>query len=177
MQVADRSASAVEIHAQMWAGVRQAPLVRHLDVVLKPLARPELGEIRIDDAELAIGRAEQPFASYGNGILNMLSRRHARIFRKEGFVYLADLESRNGTTVNRVAVGHAPCQLRDGDEICFGGALSYRVQITPRSRPEGRLTLTLTPKSSWKPTTHRWRPSLRSHRICTSWQPHGNDPN
>ena len=131
----------------MWAGVRQAPLARHLDVVLKPLSRPELGEIRIDDAVFAIGRTEQPFASYGNDILNMLSRRHARIFREDGFVYLADLESRNGTTVNRVAVGRAPCKLRDGDEICFGGALSYRVQITPRIRPEGSLTLTLTPKS------------------------------
>jgi membrane fusion protein, multidrug efflux system len=147
MQVADRSASAVEIHAQMWAGFRPAPLARHLDVVLKPLSRPELGEIRIDDAVFAIGRTEQPFASYGNDIINLLSRRHARIFRKDGFVYLADLESRNGTTVNRVAIGRAPSKLRDGDEICFGDALSYRVQITPRTRPEGSLTLTLTPKS------------------------------
>jgi pSer/pThr/pTyr-binding forkhead associated (FHA) protein len=132
----------------MWADVRQAPLVRDLDVVLKPLSRPELGEIRIDEAVFAIGRTERPFASYGNEILNMLSRRHARIFREDGFVYLADLESRNGTTVNRVAVGRAaPCQLRDGDEICFGGALSYRVQITSRNRPEVSLTLTLTPQS------------------------------
>ena len=147
MQVAERWESAVEIDATVWAGVKQAPSVRHLDVVLKPLSRPELGEICIDDAVFAIGRTEQPFVSYGNEILNMLSRRHARIFRQDGFVYLADLESRNGTTVNRVGVGHAPCQLRDGDEICFGGALSYRVQITPRTRPEVSLTLTLTPQS------------------------------
>ena len=149
MQVADRRVSAVEVDATIWAGVKQAPSVRHLDVVLKPLSRPELGEICIDDAVFAIGRTEQPFASYGNDLLNMLSRRHARIFREDGFVYLADLESRNGTTVNRVAVGHSPCQLRDGDEICFGGALSYRVQIAPRIRPKGTsLTLTLTPESS-----------------------------
>jgi pSer/pThr/pTyr-binding forkhead associated (FHA) protein len=148
MQVADRRVSAVEVDATIWAGVKQAPSVRHLDVVLKPLSRPELGEIRIDDAVFAIGRTEQPFASYGNDLLNMLSRRHARIFRQDGFVYLADLESRNGTTVNRVAVGHSPCQLRDGDEICFGGALSYRVQIASRIRPGGsNLTLTLTPES------------------------------
>lgn len=148
MQVADRRVSAVEVDATIWAGVKQAPSVRHLDVVLKPLSGPELGEIRIDDAVFAIGRTEQPFASYGNDLLNMLSRRHARIFRQDGFVYLADLESRNGTTVNRVAVGHSPCQLRDGDEICFGGALSYRVQIASRIRPGGsNLTLTLTPES------------------------------
>src|ERR1700738_1391667 len=148
MQVADRSESAGKIDATMWAGVKQAPLVRHLDVVRSPFSRPELGEIRIDDDVFAIGRTEQPFSSYGSDILNMLSRRHARIFREDGFVYLADLESRNGTTVNCVGVGHAPCQLRDGDEICFGGALSYRVQITPRTGPErSSLTLTLTPKS------------------------------
>jgi pSer/pThr/pTyr-binding forkhead associated (FHA) protein len=148
MQVADRRESAVEIDATKWAGVKQAPSVRHLDVVLKPLSRPELGEIRIDDAVFAIGRTEQPFASYGSDILDVLSRRHARIFREGAFIYLADLESRNGTTLNRVGVGHTPCQLRDGDEICFGGELSYRVQITPRTRPEASsLTLTLTPES------------------------------
>jgi pSer/pThr/pTyr-binding forkhead associated (FHA) protein len=147
MRVAERWESAVEFDATIWAGVRQAPLVRDLDVVLTPMSRPELGEIRIDEAVFAIGRTERPFASYGNEILNMLSRRHARIFREDGFVYLADLESRNGTTVNRVAVERAPSQLRDGDEICFGGTLSYRVQITPRNRPGVSLTLTLTPQS------------------------------
>jgi pSer/pThr/pTyr-binding forkhead associated (FHA) protein len=131
----------------MWSGVRQAPAVRHLDVILKPLSRPELGEIRIDAAVFSIGRVEQPFESYGNDVLNMLSRRHASIFRKEGFVYLVDLQSRNGTTVNRTGIGHEPCQLRDGDEICFGGSLSYRIQITPRLRPEGTVTLMLTPES------------------------------
>jgi pSer/pThr/pTyr-binding forkhead associated (FHA) protein len=151
MHVAERSASGVQDNETKWAGAIQAPpSVVHLDVVLKPLSRPELGEIRIDDAVFAIGRSEQPFASYGSDILAMLSRRHARMFRENGFVYLADLESRNGTTVNRVAVRQAPCQLRDGDEICFGGALSYRAQITPRalkSRIEGGLMLTLTPES------------------------------
>src|ERR1700738_3108580 len=147
MQVADRSESAGKIDATMWAGVKQAPLVRHLDVVRSPFSRPELGEIRIDDDVFAIGRTERPFASYGNEILNMLSRRHARIFREDGFVYLADLESRNGTTVNGAGVGRTPCQLRDGDEICFGGTLSYRVQIAPRTRSEVSPTLTLTPES------------------------------
>jgi pSer/pThr/pTyr-binding forkhead associated (FHA) protein len=147
MQVDDRSASAEQIHAQMGAGFRQAPSARHLDVVLKPVSRPELGEIRIDDDVFAIGRTEPPFASYGSDVLNMMSRRHARIFRRDGFVYLADLGSRNGTTVNRVAVGRAHCKLRDGDEISFGGTLLYRAQITPRARPQGSLTLTLTPKS------------------------------
>jgi pSer/pThr/pTyr-binding forkhead associated (FHA) protein len=148
MQVDDRSASAAKNHSQEWAGFRQAPLARYLDVVLKPLSRPELGEIRIGDAVFAIGRTEQPFASYPSDVLNMMSRRHAHIFRKDGFVCLTDLESRNGTTVNRIEVGRAYCKLRDGDEICFGGTLSYRVQITPGTRREESLTLTLKPKSA-----------------------------
>jgi pSer/pThr/pTyr-binding forkhead associated (FHA) protein len=147
MQVDDRSASAVQIYRQMSAALRKAPSVTHLDVVLKPLSRPELGEIRIEDTVLAIGRTEQPFASYGSDVVNMMSRRHAHIFHKDGFVYLADLESRNGTTVNRAEVGRAHCELHDGDEICFGGTLSYRVQITTRIRSEKSMTLTLTPKS------------------------------
>jgi len=147
MRAADRPVSTVENDATMWAGVRQAPAIRHLDVVLKPLSRPDLGEISVEAAVFAIGRIEEPFDSYGNDVLNMLSRRHASLFRKEGFVYLVDLQSRNGTTVNRVGIGHEPCQLRDGDEICFGGSLSYRIQITPRVRPEGSLTLKLTPES------------------------------
>ncbi|KQV87957.1 FHA domain-containing protein [Rhizobacter sp. Root1221] len=123
-----------------------------LDIVLKPLSRPELGEIRIDGSVFAVGRTEQPFASYAHDILEMLSRRHARIFCEEGVVYLADLDSRNGTTVNRAAIAQVPCRLRDGDEVCFGGVLSYRVEIVPRARnprstAEG-FSLTLTPAST-----------------------------
>ena len=123
------------------------PSAAHPDIVLKPVSRPELGEIRIDADDFCIGRTEQPFASYGAGVANMLSRRHACIFSKDGSVFLRDLESRNGTSVNHVGVGRAPCELRDGDEICFADTLSYRVQIASLTRPEGSLTLTLTPES------------------------------
>jgi len=123
-----------------------------LDIVLKPLSRPELGEIRIAGSMFAVGRTEQPFASYEQDILEMLSRRHARIFCEEGVVYLADLDSRNGTTVNRAVIAQTPCQLRDGDEVCFGGVLSYRVEIAPRAATLGRSTdgfsLTLAPASA-----------------------------
>jgi len=124
----------------------QAPLNHDLDVVLKPLS-PELGEIRISDGVFPVGRNEQPFASYAPDIQVMLSRRHARIFIEGGAAYLADLESRNGTTVNRVGVQHKPARLEDGDEVCFGGVLTYRVQVASRAaaaRPQG-FTLTLTP--------------------------------
>ena len=81
-----------------------------------------------------MGRTEQPFATYEDDFVVMLSRRHARIFCEDGVVYVADLDSRNGTTVNRAAVGQSPCRLRDGDEVCFGGVLSYRVEIAPRAQ-------------------------------------------
>ena len=123
-----------------------------LDIVLKPLSRPELGEIRLDGSMFAVGRTEPPFASYAHDILEMLSRRHARIFCEEGIVYLADLESRNGTTVNRAAIAQTPCRLSDGDEVCFGGVLSYRVEIAPRAGSAKRtaegFSLTLTPAST-----------------------------
>jgi pSer/pThr/pTyr-binding forkhead associated (FHA) protein len=151
MHAIDGLASELQSDETSLADAVEAPPDQQLDVVLKPLSRPGLDEIRIDDAALVVGRAEQPFASYGSDIRSMLSRQHARIFRDGGAVYLVDLRSRNGTKVNRGAVGKAPCRLRNGDEICFGGVLSYRAQIMPRaleSRAEGGLTLTLTPESA-----------------------------
>ena len=137
------------------AGAAPAAPPRAMDddigVVLKPLSRPELGDIRIADGVFAVGRNELPFAHHGPDVLAMLSRRHARFFRENGAVYLADLGSRNGTTINRIAIEQAPQQLRDGDEIGFGGVLSYRVQIGPlaqKALPPASLTLTLTPESA-----------------------------
>src|SRR5687767_3068575 len=132
MQVANRPQAGLA-GVDTGTGAMQAAMNHDLEIVLKPLSRPDLGEIRISDGVFAVGRNEQPFASYDPDILVMLSRRHARIFCEGGAVYLADLESRNGTTVNRAGVEHKPARLEDGDEVCFGGVLSYRVQLTPRA--------------------------------------------
>src|SRR6476660_3042717 len=141
------SATESALRSEVPAGASPPAAASDLDVVLKPLSRPELGEIRVDGV-LAVGRAEQPFATYKDDVVVMLSRRHARIFCEAGVVYVADLGSSNGTTVNRAAVGQSPSPLRDGDEVCFGGVLSYRVEITPRTkaRPDA-FTLTLSPAS------------------------------
>jgi len=151
MQATDRFSPGLASDEERIGGM-QATSNHDLDIVLKPLSRPELGEIRIDDSVFAVGRTEQPFASYEHDILEMLSRRHARIFCEDGVVYLADLDSRNGTTVNRAAIAQAPCRLRDGDEVCFGGVLSYRVEIAPRERNPRRtaegFSLTLAPASA-----------------------------
>ena len=134
-------------------GIRQAPAADlAFDMLLKPLSHPELDDIRIDDNLFAIGRSEAPFAAYEPAIAAELSRRHARIFSEFGAVYIADLDSKNGTTVNGVAVRRKPSKLRDGDEICFGQQLSFRLQLAAHGSPRGAaaklLSLTLTPEKS-----------------------------
>ncbi len=119
-------------------------------IVLKPISHPELGDIHIDESLFAIGRTEAPFASYAPEIVADLSRRHARIFSENGAVYIADLDSKNGTTVNGVNVRQKTSRLNDGDEIRFGQTLSYRVRLGTRSEAPARvarlLSLTLSPE-------------------------------
>ncbi|WP_427310531.1 FHA domain-containing protein [Cupriavidus sp. H39] len=121
---------------------------QEFDVFLTPVTRPELGEIRIDEALFAVGRSELPFAAYPEALAAPLSRRHARIFSEHGAVYVADLGSKNGTRVNGAAVARQPAQLSDGDEVAFGPALSFRVRLSPRApQPEPpRVALTLVPE-------------------------------
>ena len=107
------------------------------DVVLSPVAssqRPALDAIRIVDNLFAVGRSEAPFTDYPTERIARLSRRHARIFTEQGAVYVADLGSKNGTTLNGAAVRQTPAHVRAGDELCFGGELCYRVSIEPRAR-------------------------------------------
>ncbi|MDT8843224.1 FHA domain-containing protein [Paraburkholderia fungorum] len=115
----------------------RATLDATFDVVLSPVAsaqRPALDAIRIVDSLFAIGRSDPPFSDYSAERIARLSRRHARIFTEHGAVYVADLGSKNGTTLNGVAVRQAPARVRAGDELCFGGELCYRVGIEPRAR-------------------------------------------
>ncbi len=92
--------------AEVHASVGEA-----FDVVLRPLSHPELADIRIDENLFPIGRAEAPFDSCAPEAVAQLSRRHARIFTEHGAVYLADLDSKNGTSVNGVEVRQKPAQL------------------------------------------------------------------
>ncbi|MCK0509392.1 FHA domain-containing protein [Aromatoleum anaerobium] len=120
------------------------------NVLLQAVSRPELGDILIEESLFAIGRNEPPFATYDKEIVAELSRRHARVFWEGRELYVADLGSKNGTSVNGVAVGEKPSALRDGDEVCFGGVLSYRVRLVARAKKVQRagtlLSLTLTPE-------------------------------
>ncbi|MCG6868075.1 MAG: FHA domain-containing protein [Gammaproteobacteria bacterium] len=118
-----------------------------MQVRLKPVSHPELGDIIIADALFPVGRDEVPFAAYGADAVCCLSRRHARLFSENGGFYVADLGSRNGTTVNGKIVAVKPARLRQGDEICFGQHLTYRVDFPDAANdaasrgPETHLTL------------------------------------
>ncbi|WP_027800957.1 FHA domain-containing protein [Paraburkholderia dilworthii] len=115
----------------------RATIEAAFDVLLSPLAsgqRPALDAIRIVDSLFAIGRSEAPFTDYPAERIARLSRRHARVFVENGAVYVADLGSKNGTTVNGIPVRQMPARVRAGDELCFGGELCYRVSIEPRAR-------------------------------------------
>jgi pSer/pThr/pTyr-binding forkhead associated (FHA) protein len=130
---------------------RSSGTIDAFDIVLQPVSHPELGDIRIDDNLFAIGRTEPPFDAYAADLVVDLSRRHARIFCEHGAVYIADLDSKNGTTVNDVDIRQKTARLQQGDEICFGGALSYRVKLGVRAQhvpvPAARFSsLTLTPE-------------------------------
>ncbi len=123
---------------------------QEFDILLTPVSRPELGEIRIGEDLFAVGRTEAPFISYPEELTAALSRRHARIFAEHGAVYVADLGSKNGTRINGADVAGHPLRLSDGDELSFGSALSFRVRLSPRvAAPEPpHVMVTLQPERS-----------------------------
>nr|WP_307727580.1 FHA domain-containing protein [Massilia sp. ST3] len=132
----------------MAAPMRRAPGAASM-IVLEPVSHPELAPIRIDDTLFAIGRNEAPFDTYPAELAGDLSRRHARIFCEHGAVYLADLGSKNGTTVNGAAVRQSIMALRSGDLVGFGKRLSYRVELERAAQQPARArlaSLTLQPE-------------------------------
>jgi FHA domain-containing protein len=69
--------------------------------------------------EVTVGRAA------GCGIAlpdTTVSQLHARVFRRDGRLYVEDLGSTNGTYVNRVKVS-APVPLNRGDRLQVGGTV------------------------------------------------------
>ena len=124
-----------------------------MQVILKPVTHDELGEIIVKDDLFPIGRYETPFSEYDARYAEKLSRRHARIFEQDGVIYIADLGSLNGTTVNGVSVDTMPVRLQRGDEICFTGYLCYHIDIlgmsashVPEEPPTPPVQLVLKPQ-------------------------------
>lgn len=142
---------APELATNSVPAVQQTPAASpEFTLVLTCVSHPGMEDIRIEDSLFAVGRSEPPFASWESAAVARLSRRHARIFSEFGAVYIADLGSKNGTTVNGAPVRQKPLRLKDGDEIGFGGELAFRLQLGPRAVARGPasrlLSLTLTPE-------------------------------
>lgn len=125
----------------------RAPAGQPFAIVLTPLSHTGLGDIRIEDTLFPVGRAEAPFLSCPPAAIAELSRRHARIFAEHGFVYLADLGSKNGTTLNGTRVNNKIVALHNGDQLCFGRTLSYQVHIQGQgAAPATLASITLSPQ-------------------------------
>lgn len=85
--------------------------------------------LNVEEDDIVVGRAAEeatpddpvefdlsPFGAYQYGV----SRQHAIISLIDGFVYVEDLGSTNGTRINGFQLtGHQKYRLRDGDEIEF----------------------------------------------------------
>lgn len=98
-----------------------------MQIILRPVSDPRLQEIIVTGSRFAVGRNEEHFDSYDRTIVKKLSRRHARLFERDGRAFIVDLQSSNGTTVNGQQVEGEPVPLQVGDEVKFGD-LNYRVE-------------------------------------------------
>jgi pSer/pThr/pTyr-binding forkhead associated (FHA) protein len=90
--------------------------VAHLRVV-EPAA--EKGRTYDLSDEVTVGRASGCQVALTDPTVSQL---HARIFRRDGKLFVEDLGSSNGTFLNRKKIG-APTALRRGDRLAFGSTI------------------------------------------------------
>ena len=89
-----------------------------LEVVKSPFNQPvSVWKLQPEKGEYIIGRSPtndivivDPYAS----------RKHAKIFYRDGKWFIEDLGSTNGTVVNGEPVEDKPVELKDGSEIVIG---------------------------------------------------------
>ena len=79
-----------------------------MQLTLKSISHPDLKDISISSSVFSIGRGEEPFSQTSSNDVNMLSRRHAKLFFENGHFYVVDLGSKNGTKLNGESVGLTP---------------------------------------------------------------------
>ncbi len=101
-------------HTAVFAAVRPAPSSAVLNV---RRADGSTAEVALDGRPVTVGRGEDNDVVLADPAV---SRHHARFHSRQGTIVLTDLESRNGTFVNDVAIAEAI--LGPGDRVRFGGA-------------------------------------------------------
>lgn len=128
--------------------------VQQYTVVLRSASPEDFGDIPMHGGLIPIGRYEPPFDQSRSPETVRMSRRHARIFVASDSVYIVDLGSSNGTTVNGAAANKEPVRLFNNDEVIFAGQFKYTVQIPEMVRASSTLVdapglqLTLKPKTA-----------------------------
>jgi len=96
-------------------------------VVIYAPAQSDLGKRHVLHKEVtSIGRDRD------NDIVldsDSVSRRHAKVEHRDGYFYVVDLDSTNGTFVNDEAEPVTACQLRRGDQLKIGDTI-FNITIT-----------------------------------------------
>lgn len=88
-----------------------SPITRYVRKRPIILGRQETGGLTREDVDL------HPYRGRERGV----SRRHARIYARDGELYIEDLRSSNGTQLNGEPLEPLqPYQLHDGDELILG---------------------------------------------------------
>ncbi|MCG7968183.1 MAG: FHA domain-containing protein [Candidatus Thiodiazotropha taylori] len=123
-----------------------------MKVTLKALTEKRLASIVVNDVLLPIGSNEVEFRDLPENYRQQLSERHARIFQDQETIYVVELGSDQGTTLNGDALGTSPVELADGDILIFGVDLAYKIGIEATDfRPglaETEVNLLLTPSDT-----------------------------
>jgi hypothetical protein len=90
------------------------PIARYVQqdpIILGRVDPGETAELTRKDIDLS------PYQARERGV----SRRHAQIFEQDGQLFISDLGSSNGTTLNGITIEPGEVhQVRDGDEIILG---------------------------------------------------------
>jgi FHA domain len=101
-------------------GSRRASKGKHGQPVLRLLAPPELkGRAYPLGQEVTVGRAAGCQVTIEDSYASQL---HARVFRRDGQIYVEDLGSTNGTYLNRRKVS-GPMVLSRGDKLQIGNTV------------------------------------------------------
>jgi DNA-binding winged helix-turn-helix (wHTH) protein len=93
--------------------------------------------IHLDEGENILGRGEECTLVID---ATTVSRRHARITVLRGAASIEDLESTNGTFVNKKPA-KVPIALKDGDEVALGTAAMLFRKSDPSAQTERRVDL------------------------------------
>lgn len=134
-----------EVLAELVTRAREGPAT--VEEPPAPAAAPLVVRLRGTDrtVERALGPGEgfEVGRSMDSAVslpFGWISRRHARLERRGDGLWLIDLESANGTTLNKARVG-APTQLRTGDLVAFGKSRFEVTVAASAALPERRCGL------------------------------------